>query len=157
MESQEEIIDLGPLIESPRVSFQFETPGWYMLAAIVAVVVVVFIIVGIRKYLKNAYRREAIRLLGAVEIRFREKQDVTCVNDVMILLKQVSLQTFSRGEVADLHGAKWLAFLDSKCKHASFVEFEPSISNALYKNEIGQSEDVLGVFKQSLNWIKHHA
>ena len=157
MEPQEEIIDLGPLIQSPRVAFQFDTPGWYVLLTVAVIILLFIVIIGIRKYLKNAYRREALRLLEAIENRFQKEQDVACLNDAMILLKQVSLQTYSRSEVADLHGEKWLNFLDSKSKQATFSTFKQTIFSALYKSEITDNSQVLGIFKQSQNWIENHA
>ncbi len=157
MEEQDNIIDLGQLIEPTRVDFQFETPGWSMLLLMVSMVIMVFAVKAIRAYLKNAYRREALRLLANIENEFRQTKDVVCVNDTMILLKQVSLQTYARIEVADLHGAEWLRFLDSKSRNVAFLQFEQAILSALYKNEIGDIEDINGVFMHSKNWIKHHA
>ena len=148
---------LGPLFEPAPVVFQFETPGWYVVFGILGLLIFIMTIKAILKYHKNAYRRQALVLLKTIENKFSTEQDVKCINDTMVLLKQVSLTTFNRNEVAELNGKAWLEYLDSKAKHSTFVQLENAVFQALYQNKLEQPQSAQQVFTNARNWIKHHA
>ena len=123
MSAQADNIDLGPLYEPAPVGFHFETMGWPILFSTLGILIIVTLLkVGI-KYYKNAYRRQAIQLINTIENRFQTKQEAACINDMMVVLKQVSLTTYIRSEVADLSGTDWLEFLESKSKGVPFLKY----------------------------------
>jgi len=156
MSAQADNIDLGPLYEPAPVGFHFETMGWPILFSTLGILIIVTLLkVGI-KYYKNAYRRQAIQLINTIENRFQKKQEASCINDMMIVLKQVSLTTYARNEVADLSGVAWLEFLESKSKGTSFLKYDKVLSQALYQNKIEQPEEVKQLFTSSKKWINHH-
>lgn len=157
MPSAGEHIDLGPLYEPTPVAFHFETPGWYLVFGIGLLLILWISVVLVLKYRRNAYRRQALKLLFTIENRFHSNQEVACVNDTMILLKQVALTTYPRAAVAELSGELWLQFLDSKAEKASFASISDTLLSALYQNKIDQPEQVVQVFNNARNWIKHHA
>jgi len=156
MSAQADNIDLGPLYEPAPVGFHFETMGWPILFSTLGILIIVTLLkVGI-KYYKNAYRRQAIQLINTIENRFQTKQEASCINDMMVVLKQVSLTTYARNEVADLSGVAWLEFLESKSKGTSFLKYDKVLSQALYQNKIEQPEEVKQLFTSSKKWINHH-
>ena len=156
MSAQADNIDLGPLYEPAPVGFHFETMGWPILFSTLGILIIVTLLkVGI-KYYKNAYRRQAIQLINTIENRFQTKQEASCINDMMVVLKQVSLTTYARNEVADLSGVAWLEFLESKSKGTSFLKYDKVLSQALYQNKIEQPEEVKQLFASSKKWINHH-
>ncbi len=157
MQSTGEHIDLGPLYEPRPVAFHFETPGWYLVFGVGLLLILWLSAVLVLKYRRNAYRRQALKLLITIENRFHSSQEVACVNDTMILLKQVALTTYPRAAVAELSGELWLQFLDSKVEKASFTPISDTLFLALYQNKIDQPEQVVQVFNNARNWIKHHA
>lgn len=157
MEQTPDTIDLGPLYEPSAVAFNFETPGWYVLFGLLLMFFLILIIKASINYYRSAYRRQALVLLNTIESRYNNKQEVACINDTMVLLKQVSLTTFNRVDVADLNGNLWLKFLDSKTKHSSFLSFEEVFKNALYQNKLEEPEAAKEVFTNAKYWIKHHA
>lgn len=157
MQPIEENIDLGPLYEPTPVAFHFETSGWYVFFGIALGILLWFILKFILKYRRNAYRRQALKLLGTVEERFKSNQEAACVNDTMVLLKQVALTTYGRAEVAELNGEVWLEFLDSKSKNTSFTSLADIVLSALYRNKLENPETANHVFTDARNWITHHA
>ena len=156
MNAQTDNIDLGPLYEPAPVGFHFETIGWPILFSILGVLVIVILLKVGLNYYQNAYRRQAIHLINTIENRFQSEQEVACINDMMVVLKQVSLTTYSRNEVADLAGTAWLEFLESKAKGASFLKYDKVLSQALYQDKIEQPEEVKQLFASSKKWINHH-
>lgn len=156
MNAQTDNIDLGPLYEPAPVGFHFETIGWPILFSILGVLVIVILLKVGLNYYQNAYRRQAIHLINTIENRFQSEQEVACINDMMVVLKQVSLTTYSRNEVADLAGTAWLEFLESKAKGASFLKYDKVLSQALYQDKIEQPEEVKQLFSSSKKWINHH-
>ena len=157
MQPIEENIDLGPLYEPTPVAFHFETPGWYVVFGVALVLLLWLILKLILNYRRNAYRRRALKLLGTIEERFKTNQEAACVNDTMVLLKQVALTTYSRAEVAELNGEVWLEFLDSKSKNTSFTSMAEIVLSALYQNKLENPETANHVFANARNWITHHA
>lgn len=156
MGEQTGIIELGPIYEPEPVAFEFVTMGWKVLLVVLAILITWSLFVSIRKYIKNAYRREAVRMLARMEQRFKSEKDVACINDSMVLLKQVSLKTYQRNEVANLHGREWLAYLDKKSKHVDFIAHTEFVLSALYKNELKDLNEAQSFFREAEKWIKHH-
>lgn len=157
MEPELEAVDLGPIFEPAPVEFQFDTPGWYVLGAIFLVLLVTLVVKLSQQYIKNAYRREALRMMQNIIRKFDNEKDPACLNDALVVLKGVAIITYSRTQVADLHGEEWMQFLDTKGKHMAFKKYSNTISAALYKNEIANEDEVLEVLRMSQKWIKVHA
>lgn len=156
MDEQTNIVELGPIYEPSPVAFGFETIGWKILATVLIILLAWSLFVLIRRYIKNAYRREATRMLANIELRFNTEKEVACINDAMVLLKQVSLKTYARSEVADLHGREWLTYLSEKSKHVDFLIHTEFVLSALYKNELKDLKEAQGFFNESKKWIKYH-
>ena len=157
MSSQQDQIDLGPIFEPDPVPFQFETMGWYVLFALLILGVLLVGIWYLKKYIKNAYRRQAVQLLHSIQSKFKKEGDVGCITDVMVLLKQVSITTYGREKVAPLYGIDWLNFLESSFSDLSFAKYDVLVSQALYQNELTQADKVSEFFSTSKKWIRGHA
>jgi hypothetical protein len=111
----------------------------------------------LRFYVQNAYRRDALKNLSAIEAGFGQQDGKKSLRDAMLLLKLVALQAFGREKVASLYGKDWLDFLEEKGKDTPFPNYTTSISASLYRSEdIGKDEieSLLGLCKR---WIKTHA
>ena len=79
---------------------------------------------------RNAYRREALRLLN----------NTTETGATRVLLKRVALAAWPREMIAPLYGNEWIDFLNGSCGRSTFkagMEF----------NELSA---------QAVIWIKHH-
>lgn len=157
MQVQTDQIDLGPLYEPTPIVFHFETPGWTILFLILATLSIVIVAKILWKYYRNAYRRQALKIIKIIESRFHKEHEAACVNEMMVVLKHVCFTTYAREEVAALSGNAWLEFLESKSKDAVFLKYGKVLSQALYEDKVEHPEEVKQLFMSSKKWIHHHA
>lgn len=152
-----ESLDLGPLYEPESIGFSFETPGWYVLGVILSLLVVLFFIKWLRQYIKNAYRREALKSLSTIETEFNKQKDILCMNDVLVLLKLVAIKAFGRQTVAELYGDEYLLFLEEKGYHTPFRKYTNTISGIVYNSEEIDKTEFANIIGLTKKWIKTHA
>jgi hypothetical protein len=88
-------------------------PGWYVVAALVFVVVIWAAWYWWRQWRANAYRRAALAELDQLVAQSHDPaRRVVALQTLPELLKRTALAAFPRHEVASLHGTAWLGFLD---------------------------------------------
>lgn len=101
------LIDLLDQLTEPSepapVSMAPATVGWVVLAVLLAALLIWLVVFAMRRYRRNAYRREALALLT------RAGDDGA---SVAAILRRTALAAYPRDRVASLSGAEWLAFLD---------------------------------------------
>ncbi len=152
-----ESLELGPLYEPEAIRFSFQSPAWYFLAVVLFLLAVFISIKWIRNYLKNAYRREALMNLSAIEDGLIEHKETEGLRKALVLLKRVAMQAFGRERVGPLYGNEWLDFLEERGKDTPFQSYASSISDALHrKGEVTKDQvvDLLGLCNK---WIETHA
>ncbi|MCK5135253.1 MAG: DUF4381 domain-containing protein [Bacteroidales bacterium] len=150
-------IDLGPLYEPDAVRFSFETPGWYLLGCLLLLLAVLLFFKWLKRYRRNAYRREALKNLAIIEDSFYNQKDVLSLNDVLVLLKLVAIKAFGRQQVAQLYGNDWLEFLESKGKNTPFTYYKQPVVNTLYDTITVDIKEIEALIELSKQWIKTHA
>jgi len=150
-------VELKPLLEPEAVRLSFETPGWYILGAVVLLALIFVTIKWISFYKQNAYRREALKNLALIESRFQQQNDKACVNDALVLLKMVAIQAFGRPKVAQLYGEEWLVFLEKKGKDTPFQNYSSSILSMAYNQKLSDINEIKSIFSLTQKWIKTHA
>ena len=69
------------------------------------------VVAAVARYRRNAYRREALRQLDAVD-----------PGGISTVLKRTALAAWPREQVAALTGAAWLAFLDRTGRTTAFTD-----------------------------------
>ncbi len=154
--SQKIDADLGPLIEPEPVTFSFDTFGWKVFFCSVLISIVLLTTFNLVRYVKNKYRRIAVKKLRSIigEQNASNSQKLVIVNT---LLKRVAIQVYGRKEVARLFGEDWMAFLESKCSKTSFIQHHTIFKNATFElNEISDF-DLETVLLTTKKWIKYHA
>jgi len=149
--------ELGPLYEPEAVGFSFHSPGWYFLGGMLILLAIYLSIKWLRNYLKNAYRRDALKHLSAIESRLGRQEDLVSLQSILVLLKNVAMQAFGRESVAALYGMDWLIFLEEKGKNTPFQKYSSSISASLYRLEKPRAEQLREIIELSKRWIKTHA
>jgi hypothetical protein len=88
-------------------------PGWWLIIALAAVVIIWLLRRAINKWRSNAPRRFAVRELGSIENDYLQHRDaVLMAKKVSELLRRSMLAYAPRDEVAGLTGERWLAWLD---------------------------------------------
>ena len=140
-------LELKELYEPEPVIFTFETIGWKVLAVVLCIIIVCTTFIVIRNYIKNAYRRDALKKL----------EEITSIVDALIILKKVALQTFDRKKVGNLYGDQWLKFLDQTGKKVDFSSLKTDIATAIYKDDEVDSNVRAAIILNSKKWIKTHA
>lgn len=154
---QDSKVKLAPLSEPSPIEFTIETPGWYIIFAIILVVLIWMSIKLIERYKANAYRRNGLKQIEIIEQNLGKTSKGNPLYDVSVVLKQVSTVTFGRQLTAELYGDQWIEFLESKCNHTPFTKFKNELKDGLYKDITISDAKLKEVFSMSKKWIKHHA
>lgn len=140
---------LQGLYEPSPIAFTFETIGWSILAALLALIILTVVIFQIRKYIRNRYRREAIAEM--------EGLSQAPLSSTLVIVKRVAIQVFGREQVGSLHGREWLEFLEGSAKHVQFVCYEQNINQVLYTDQPVAEPLQQEIMSNAKNWIRHHA
>lgn len=157
IDSDSEINELGEIIEADPVKFSFETPGWYFLAIIFIIVLLLIMLKLIRNYRSNAYRRQALKKLEQLDTHHAENSEEIHLTRVLTVLKWVAIQAYGRKKVATLHGKSWLKFLDSKIDANPFIQYELLIKKSIYQCLPMKSDEFKNFNTISKIWIRKHA
>ena len=150
-------IDLGPLYEPDAIRFSFETVGWYLVAGLLLLFVVLLFYRWLKHYQKNGYRREALKTLSEIEQNSQNQDEANQLNDILVLLKLVAMEAFGRHQVAQLYGNDWLEFLESKGRNTPFTSYKQHIINNLYDTTAVDMKETKALIELSKQWIRTHA
>ena len=94
---------------APDPSWWPPAPGWWMLGAIVAVALAVYL----WRSRRESWQAQALRELKRAEREFAESRDAArCVAQVSVLLRAVAIARARGIVVAGLTGDAWLRYLD---------------------------------------------
>ena len=61
---------LKPIMEPDSIAFTFDTIGWSILLWVVIISVLIMTIRGVVKYLKNKYKRDALKVLSNLRLQY---------------------------------------------------------------------------------------
>jgi hypothetical protein len=92
---------LHDIVVPPAVPFWPPAPGWYIVGGLLLMIVVAASACLLRRWRRNAYRREA---LGAL-------RNLDEPEGISPLLKRTALAAWPREQVASLSGEQWHRFL----------------------------------------------
>ncbi|KGE04231.1 DUF4381 domain-containing protein [Pseudohaliea rubra] len=131
MNPQDPLAALKPLRTPPPVEAWPPAPGWWVLAALGLIAVLILALLALRAWRRRAFLRAARRELA--ELRARLGGDPAGLTAaVNTLLKRVALACYPRRDSAALSGRRWLAFLDATAPAQPFaavrdtLPYEPS-------------------------------
>lgn len=148
---------LHDLREPPPVSMWPSTHAWWVLGAVLLLLLAVAIWRWLRHRRANAYRREALQRLGELEPAL-VRGEAGALAGLDELLRRTALAAFPRADVAALAGTEWAAYLDRGLKGhpgAGFQDIAPSLANAPYVRRT-PTFDGAGLAKLARRWIRHH-
>jgi hypothetical protein len=109
--------DLHDIVLADPVSWWPPAPGWYVVSAVAVGLAIHFAIRALRRYRRNAYRRDALAML-----HHASDDPSSLISKVAVLLKRTALSAFPREQVASLTGEAWLDFLDRTGATKSFSQ-----------------------------------
>lgn len=98
--------DFNEIVPAAVVDWMPQTVGWYVLAVALGIVLSRRLLRALRQWLRNRYRREALRRLDAIAA-----QTALSLPAINALLKTTAMVAASREEVASLTGKAWLNWL----------------------------------------------
>lgn len=132
--------------QPPPPSWIPHTVGWYVLFAILALLLIWLIIHALRTWLSNRYRREALRELA-----------LATPGQFSALIKRTALAAWPREQVASLSGDDWLNFLNQTAKTESFQTAPGNrIEELALRTSDTSAEDEQALRAIIANWIRRH-
>lgn len=139
------------------VSFWPLAPGWWALAAIVAMAVVT-VAWAWRRH-RRSVRRLALRELAVLEARYGAADPcVALAVSLTTLIRRVALRQSTRSSVAGLHGEPWVEFL---CTNAKGEARSPRVARDLFQTAYGGERAAAGNPREWLafarSWIREVA
>ncbi len=145
----------GELIEPDKVGFSFDAPGWKWLFMAILLLLIIIVVVQIRKYIKNAYRREAIKKVNEIA----SLEDVSeVIYQLVYQLKIVAMNVYGRNPIANLSEMEWINYLNKRQYVNLFDQENTSlIFRKLYNKDETVSKNELNAFITQIKvWIKKH-
>ena len=143
--------DFSEIVPASSVDWWPQTPGWYVLGFGLALWLVVKGWRAARRWLRNRYRREALRRLAQLDA------DLGHPAAVNALLKTTAIEASSRVEVAGLSGASWVSWLKERVDQPFNSQiFERCLGAALYTSSPIDRETMAALSTAARSWIQHH-
>lgn len=149
MIQQTSIDDLQPIIPPEEVSFWPPQPGWYVVIALLLVLLVYLIYKRIQYIKRNKYRKVATHEL-------QKMSTAGSMDQVNSLLKATAIKGFGREAVAGLYGQSWVDFLNTSCKKVHFDPNDPRLTGAYSQENDNNNTDQASFLQNANRWIKHH-
>lgn len=154
-EDQKEIVSLYDLIEQieeppapDAISLWPQTPGAWLLVAIILGALLYAAWRAYRRYQADAYRRAAL-----AEIANHPHDPVQLAE----VLRRTALVAYPRPEVASLIGQDWIDFLNQKTSRNYFDERSGKLlGSAPYRKSANNTEDVAALRHAVQHWIRQH-
>ena len=145
------------LIPPDPIEYWPPQPGWYIILAVILIVIIFIVWLYLKHRSKNAYRFKALKELKHIA---KTEDDHDKLKALNLLLKVTAIHGFGREHVAHLTGRDWLEFLSQSSKP---MHLDDVLSNILLNGpyrETPEAEldniDFQILVEQSKIWIKTH-
>jgi hypothetical protein len=138
--------NLHNFYQPPPPAWTPQTIGWYVLFSVVGILALWAIVHQAHKWIRNRYRREALRELA-----------VTPPVEISALLKRTALTVWPREVVASLSGDDWLKFLKNSEKDSGF-DHPPAnrVEEIALHPENVSPEDEHALRERAASWVRRH-
>ncbi|GLK85874.1 DUF4381 domain-containing protein [Ancylobacter defluvii] len=149
MTDQADLSRLADIVVPAPVPWWPPAPGWWMLLAALLAGLLILLVAAVRRWRRNAYRREALAALD----RLGPATDAAGVAAISAILKRTALVAYPRAQVAPLTGRAWLAFLDRTSGTDAFTGSAASLAPAVSGVPAGDGAALRAAARR---WVKHH-
>ncbi|MEJ5018774.1 DUF4381 domain-containing protein [Ochrobactrum vermis] len=149
---------LNDLAMPEPVSWFPQTWGWGLFALILLVLILSYLALWYKRWLRNAYRREAMKQLKAIRIQFQDPDQryVTAVS-LVELVKRVAMVSWSRRSVAALSGENWVKFLAAHDGTHMSSLLSRFLNDLEYRDEFHPAfDDFDAVVNDTSKWVERH-
>ncbi|MEH6586967.1 MAG: DUF4381 domain-containing protein [Halioglobus sp.] len=143
--------NFNEVVSPAAIDWLPQTPGWYVVGAIVLILLSRQTWYRLQHWYRNRYRGEARQQLSQLS------HSDALVTEVNHLLKLTALAAFTRQQVASLSGQQWTSFLNGQCEQAPFDEtLCQLLGTGVYEGQAVDASAAEQLLQASLNWVKHH-
>jgi Domain of unknown function (DUF4381) len=143
--------DFNEVVSPPAVDWLPQTPGWYLVGALILFWLARAGWRWLKHWYRNRYRGEAARKLAEVRV----SDDI--VAEVNRLLKLTALAAFPRPQVAALSGESWTEFLNAQCEQPVFnPEQCQLLALGVYQQQVIAPASGEHLLQSSLAWVNQH-
>ena len=108
----EQALDLRDIHAAPPPGLWPPAPGWWVLALLLAALLVLGLLWLHRRYRLHRFRHKVMLELEDISNRYSNNIDIL-VAETGVWLRRVALQRYPQEQVASLTGSAWLEFLDA--------------------------------------------
>ncbi|RDI97587.1 DUF4381 domain-containing protein [Dyella solisilvae] len=152
------IAQLKDIADPSPVSWAPQTAGWWVLAAIVLVLLSWWVVRRWRRWRRDRYRREAQAELARIERAVADpSQRTQALLALPALVKRTVLAWAPRAQVAPLSGAAWLAYLDRTFAGNVFSEGPGKVLGTLaYGLGEPRADEITALMALLHQWIDGH-
>ncbi len=150
---------LGKLIEPKPVPFTFTTPGWYVVAGLIVLLLAGLVWLLIKQYQLNRYRKHALLLLADTEKKYTDQKAFDLlVYEVDLLIKRIAMSRYGRQNVSGLRDGQWTEFINRTWREKSFdAQDEVLLNQTIYQTKQEVTANEAQAFTQKTRrWIKKH-
>ena len=138
------------------VSYWPLAPGWWIVATLAIAIIAATAVLSYRRYRRNAYRREAVNMLTAINPLRIDGDQTEYLQQLNHLLKKTALTIDKRDIISSLSGQDWLQFLDRSAKTSAFTEGAGRIlADGPYQASV-KEEDLSALHQLAEQWIREH-
>ena len=106
-------LDLRDIYAAPPPPFWPPAPGWWLLAVIVLIALLVLATWAWRRYRRYRYKRQILLEVERLSDCYSNDNIPGFITGISTLLRRVAIRRYSRAAVASLTGPDWLRFLDA--------------------------------------------
>ena len=144
----------------PPPAWTPQTPGWWIVAALLVALLAWGVARFVRHRRANRYRRDALRELAEIERACADPaRRRAALARLAALPKRCALAIAPRAEVAPLTGDAWLAWLDARCPRAGLAG-EPGrtlVRMTYGAPDLAVDDDALrALLRATHDWIAGH-
>jgi hypothetical protein len=137
----------GQLIQPKPVVFSFGAPGWYVLGAVILLLLAGAVWLLRQNYRKNRYRRQALGELKGYGA------GPSALYPANMLLKRIAISRYGRVPAASIRGSEWVAFLNKSRGRELFGKGDAALLEQVYTTGAYAAD---GFLEKAKKWIKKH-
>ena len=136
------------------ISWWPPAPGWWLLALLSMVALVLVVHAAVKFYRANAYRRQALQHLQLISQQW-PTPNAEATTAVMTLLKRVALSAWPQYHYSALPLSQFIDALNTHCATAPLQLDTADIERLLYADSDTGSVDPT-LYQQTQRWLKKH-
>jgi hypothetical protein len=147
----EQMWGLKELAYPDAIPFLPQTIGWLVVGLVLLALLVWLAWRARRRWLRNAYRREAIASIEAM------RADPATAAQLPFILRRSALAAYARRDVAGLRGPDWTNWLNESAGRELFsADAAPLLDRLAYSREEFPAADIEPLLTASLDWVRLH-